>query len=169
VDELAQVQRGTRLRYWPSKVPPSVLQGVAWASEGCPVLLPTPGCRGAAATDLLLLLPLQGAIYMSALSLMNLTVGTWQRYPFFSYLLEPAFVKSNDDDVQVSMLVFVVVRVGAGPRPSICYARAAAEFCPLCCSISASQGAKFCALCATIPSHWLTVLLPRSCMPAVSF
>jgi hypothetical protein len=38
----------------------------------------------------------QGALYVSAVSLLGLTLGTWQRWPrFFTYLLEPAFIQSG--------------------------------------------------------------------------
>lgn len=41
---------------------------------------------------------MQGSIYLSALSLLGITLGSWQKFPFRTYLLEPAFVSSNIDD-----------------------------------------------------------------------
>ncbi|GAB4824041.1 hypothetical protein N2152v2_011087 [Parachlorella kessleri] len=51
----------------------------------------------------------QGALYLSAMSMLGLTVGTWQQYPFITYLLEPAFIRSNTDDVAYNASLFLAV------------------------------------------------------------
>jgi hypothetical protein len=41
--------------------------------------------------------PLQGAIYAGALSLLGLQMGTYQKYPFWGYSIEPGFAASPPD------------------------------------------------------------------------